>query len=142
MSGLGTRPIRKPQGLTGSQNQQIQHILSKYDPENLTAEDARSIFKSFRGADIPFGPGLKEAINGAGFDAQLLVEMDRPDETFQVNPDASGQNHIPSSALQSLQSILGQYDLDSLSPEDKDNLISQLKQTGLMKKGNLVDLGA
>lgn len=135
MQGVGARP--RPQPLTDEQKNTIQSILSNYDPDNLTADDAKAIFKSFREAGIRPAQGMKEAIGAAGFDAEQLRTMgmgDKPPEMGGMGPQG-----LNLANLQSLQAILNQYDLSSLSADQEDSLVSQLESSGLMKTGLMVD---
>ena len=77
-SMMGPRGQFNSQPLTEDQKTQIQTILSQYDPKNVTAEDAKSIFQAFRDAGIKPARGMKEVIETAGFDADALREMARP----------------------------------------------------------------
>lgn len=48
--------------LTDDQKSAIQDILSNYDPENITKEDAKEIWQAFQDAGIQPQEGLKEVI--------------------------------------------------------------------------------
>jgi hypothetical protein len=128
--------------LTTEQTQQIQSILSDYDPSNITETDAKAIFKAFQDAGIQPGKGMKEAIESAGFDAEKLRELGMPDD----RPEMRGVSQTSSkvgfnlSALQSLQSILNQYDLTNLSNDQEKNLFSSLQTAGLLTPGSMVDM--
>jgi hypothetical protein len=146
---FGAGMSTKPQALTDDEKSKIKSILSNYDPDNVTAEDAKSIFDAFREAGIRPGPGMKEAIDDAGFDAEELRSLARPDDAPPPPPPqshrqgskASGSG-IDISVLQNLQSILGQYDLSNLSSDQENQLVSQLNQAGLIKSGYIIDLSA
>jgi hypothetical protein len=150
-TGLGLFP--KPQPLTDDQKEQVQSILSDYDSENLTADDAKAIFKKLREAGIQ-GPGVREAIEDAGFDAEQVRSLAGNEGPGGPGghggpggpggPGKPGQSQgLNLSSLKSLQSILSQYDdLSSLTTEQQSNLFSQLTSSGLLKNGNLLDLSA
>lgn len=133
--------------LTDTQKQQIKDILSDYDASNVTAEDAKAIFQAFKDAGIEPGMGMRETIEEAGFDAENLRELGMPDDKGGTPPPppsggmsgtsstAATSSSMSLSALQSLQSILSQYDLTNLSDEEKGNLFSQLSNSGLVRSG-------
>lgn len=133
--------MRGPQSLTADQNQTVQDILSEYDTEDLTAEDAKSIFKAFEEAGIR-GPGLREAVKGAGFDADQVWSLAHDGETPPA-PPSGGQRggQINLNSLQSLQTILDQYDLTDMTDDQESALLSQLEDQGLLNTGGLIDLG-
>lgn len=144
--GIDTSFRPRFQSLTDDQKSQVDSILSQYDKDNLTSEDAKSIFNAFKEAGIG-GPGLRETIEAAGFDAEELRSM----AGFEGKPPQGGgrppapqqsSQNVNLSALQSLQTILSQYDLSSLSSDQETDLMGQLQEAGLMKSGNLIDLSA
>ncbi len=69
MSGM-----QRPDPLTDEQKTKVKDLLSQYDSENLTVEDAKSLFKSIQEAGIK-GPGLRDAIQEAGFDADKVWSL-------------------------------------------------------------------
>jgi len=64
--------------LTVEQIAQVKAILSKYDPNTLTAEQARAIHEAFHQAAIPGGPAENQAVQAAGFDVDKLHQLDAP----------------------------------------------------------------
>lgn len=138
----GNRAFPAPQPLTDEQKSQVQSILSQYDPSKVSAEDAKNIFKAFRQADIQPGPDLKNAISAAGFDADNLRSLARPERHHghgygHHHRAASGSgNGVDMSTLQSLQSILNQYDLSNMSPDQEKELLSELNNAGLRGVGS------
>ena len=152
--GMSGRQWAAPAPLTDDQKSQVQSILSQYDSKNVTATDAKSIFKAFREAGIGPSPDLRDAISKAGFDAQQLRSLAQPEGSSghhhhhhgaqgagQSGTAASGQG-LNTSALQSLQSILGQYDLTNLSDDQKSGLMTQLNNAGLLQSGYTINLSA
>ena len=131
MQGPPPPPPSEP--LTDEQKTQVKDILSNYDAQNLTAADAKSILEQLRESDIKPGEDLKNAIEDAGFNADQIFYLARPsDENEQGNfwaSQAANQN-VNLSLLQSLQSILSQYDLNNLSSDQQTNLTSQLLGVG------------
>lgn len=79
------RPDRRPpqeqaDTLNVKQTQKINKILTDYDSESLTADDAKSIMKAIRDAKIPGGKGVEKAINAAGFDFEEIRKLAPPPE--------------------------------------------------------------
>ena len=140
-------PPSQSTALTDDQKQQVQTILSKFDASNLTSASAQSIFKQLQQAEIQPGKDLKDTIKAAGFDMDHLASWAAP---------TSGQDHsrggaerlqshtqgINRSALQSLQSILGQYDLKNMTDDQQKGLLAQLDQAGLLQSGDIINIGA
>lgn len=139
MQGMGMQ--RRPQSITDEQKKQIQNILSQYDSSNVTAEDAKSIFEAFKSAGIQPGPGMRETIEAAGFDAEAMRTMGMPEPPPGGGMQGvGGQQGINLTALQSLQDILSQYDMSNMSDDEKEQLLGQLNSAGLMKTGYTIDL--
>jgi hypothetical protein len=148
LSGMGMYAPRQPQPLTDEQKSQVQSILSQFDPESLTAEDAKSIFDQFREAGIQPNPEIRDLIADSGFDPEELRTLARPEgEPGPRGPkpnDQQGQAQgLNVSSLQSLQTILDQYDLSKdLSADQQNSLLTQLNQAGFKNLGFLLDLSA
>jgi hypothetical protein len=138
MMGSGMR--FKMESLTEEQQNKIQTILSQYDPENISTEDAKAIFQSFSEAGIKPARGMKEAIEAAGFDADDLRAKVIPEGGLSNIPKNSNNSRINLSALQSLQDTLSQFDLTNLSEDDATSLLSILQEQGFMNSGSMIDL--
>ncbi len=139
----GTQPPPPPpqqsQELTDEQKSTIEEILSEYDPDNITEDDAKEIFQKFSDAGIQPAAGMKEAIEEAGFDAEQIREWAMPD-IGNMGYSSSSQG-INTSALQSLQTILNQYDFSNLSSDKQESLYTQLQSAGLLYSGTIIDIG-
>jgi hypothetical protein len=72
------KTLTPTQTLSSDQTATIKKILSKYNPSNLTAADARAIHEQFRAAGIHAGPENRDAIIAAGFDPDKLRTLDPP----------------------------------------------------------------
>jgi hypothetical protein len=150
ISGLGSLQLmqmgmtgsRKEVALTDDQKSTVEDILSQYDPENMTEEDAQEIFDAFREAGIEPGESLKETVEAAGFDLEAF-KPEGPQGPPPPPPSTSSSSQkISASSLQSLQTILNQYDLSNLSAEDEESLISQFQEAGLLNTGSLFSIEA
>lgn len=131
--------------LTDEQKQTIADILSEYDSENISEADAQEIFQKFKDAGITPARGMKEAIEAAGFDAEDLRAKGMPEGQQPPPPppdQTSGSGSVNVSALQSLQSILSEYDLNSITEDQQSELLTKLNEAGLLRTGYSIDLSA
>ncbi len=71
-------PPRENQQFTDAQKATVASILSQYDQSSMTAEDAKAINDAFRAAGLRGGPGLKNAIEAAGYDPETITRLDPP----------------------------------------------------------------
>jgi len=144
----GTGMMRPPQFQTFTEDQksQVASILSEYDSASLTAEDASSINESFKEAGFNGGFGLYQAIKEAGFDGDTIRELDPASQVKgpppPPPPSGGGATGLNEEALAELQSILEQYDLENLSSEDENELLSALDESGLLMSGLLFNTSA
>ncbi len=67
-SAMMPPPMRGARPLTDDQRSQLQDILANYDPENMTAEDTRTMRDEIRATGIRPGRELKSALEEAGFE--------------------------------------------------------------------------
>lgn len=129
--------------LTDEQKELIDSILENYDTDSLTAEDAQDIIKQFQDAGIEPSDALKEYVQDSGYDLEQFAPKGMPDSS-QENYFWASQNNtsLNTYALQTLQSILNQYDLSNLTSDQEDNLFTQLNSYGLLQGGSLISMGA
>lgn len=64
--------------LTDAQKAQVKAILSKFDPNALTADKAKAIHEAFRQAGLRGGPAMNNAVKAAGFDPDKLRDLAPP----------------------------------------------------------------
>lgn len=76
-------PQDKVEKLTDTQIAQIKTILSDYDADSITAEDAKAIHEAFRKEGLRGGKAVDEVIEEAGFDTKKLRELAPPPEMKQ-----------------------------------------------------------
>ena len=143
---MGSMRPPKFHPLTDEQKSQLSEILSQYDPQNITKEDAQAMFKAFRESGIG-GPELKKAMEEAGFDADKVWELahgDKPPRPPEGQESTGGREFgsINTSALETLQSILSQFNLSDMSEENQTSLIQKLKESGLLLQGGVIDIRA
>ncbi|MDO6567871.1 hypothetical protein Q4561_12435 [Alteromonas sp. 1_MG-2023] len=72
-AGMPPRP--EGQALTDSQKESVSSILSSFDPENLSSDDAASIVEQFKEAGIEPSKSLNTALSSAGFDGKNVAEL-------------------------------------------------------------------
>ncbi len=133
-------PHHPKQKLTEEQLETIKSILSQYDPDSLTAEDAKAMNDAFRDAGIKAGPGLRNAIESAGFDPDEISRLyPPPDENMPRIVLFDENNSINREALQKTYDILSNYDLADMTEEEGVSLIKQLADEGLLERGSVVD---
>lgn len=132
----------KSQPLTETQKSSVQDILSKYDSANVTREDAQSIFQSFKDAGIRPSRELRDMITAAGFDAEALRDMARPDKNAQGSAASArnSKNNVDLSALKSLQELLGKFDLGNMTSDNSQTLVTKLQELGFLNPGSVIDL--
>ncbi len=72
------RPERTQEKLTAYQIKVVKAILSKYDKQALTSEDAIAIQDEIRKAGLELGPETDKVIDDGGFDAKKLRDLASP----------------------------------------------------------------
>lgn len=71
--GMPPRPEGQP--LSDSQKETVSSILSSYDADNLTSDDASAIVEQFKQAGIEPSKSLNSLLSSAGFDSKNLAEL-------------------------------------------------------------------
>ncbi|MEI6647317.1 MAG: hypothetical protein WCP12_14880 [bacterium] len=66
------------ESLTAAQIEQVKKILSAYDANTLTADQAKAIHESFRQAGLPGGPAMNSAVKAAGINPDKLRDLAPP----------------------------------------------------------------
>jgi hypothetical protein len=64
----------RTKALSDGQKRTVQQILAKYDPRNLSYEDASAIFRALEEVEI-YSPGVFEEVHKAGIDPRKLFTM-------------------------------------------------------------------
>ena len=116
--------------LTDEQKTSLEEILAKYDPENMTEEETKTMMDEIRSAGIRPSREFGEIMNAAGF---------KPPERPQGSPPqdfAMGtQENLPQYLLDFIQKL----ESGSVTQEDIDTLIKNLQNSGEAIHGQLVD---
>jgi hypothetical protein len=115
-----------------SQKTAVQKVLSNYDSENLSSNDAKEISNSFKELGITPSSDLRQTIEDAGFDADAIRDMSG---TSQAMMGAEGKQPPPpppppQQNNEEEQSILEEILAEILEGDDEDeaNQLSQSEQ--------------
>ena len=151
-SMYGAGAMQAPQPLTADQKKLVQSILSQYDPTKLSASDAKSIFQSLKDNGIRPNSEVRDMMKTAGYDTQQLGALagvgghhhghHHAGGASETSAASSSSTSLNASALQSLQSILNQYDLTNLSQDQGTDLMTKLGEAGLTQAGSTINLSA
>ena len=118
--------------LTDDQKTQALEIISQYNPENMTEEDKSAMRAELRDAGIKPSRGLKEIIEGEGF------EVEGPKGSRPPHGSKGGQRgeRIENSQI---TEFLEKYDAGEITDEDIDSLVQLLKKGGQDPLGVVLD---
>lgn len=132
--------------LSEEQKTSITDILSKYDPENLSEEDVQSIKDALKEAGVGPSAGLKSALEEAGFDAEAFRPAGPPPGGPgqaggpPPGPPPGGESEEASEeTLKTIASIFEEYDLESLTEDDLDEIQQKLKDAGISLPGSVIN---
>jgi len=132
-----------PQPLSDEQKSLVEETLANYDAENLTEEDALAIVDAFKEAGIKPGRELAELTSELGFDAREIGDLAgvEPPKGPPPPPPPGEDQSLNTEDLSTLQSIIDDYDLNDLSEEEEEEIISQLEDAELInEEGSLISL--
>lgn len=115
--------------LTYEQSVKIQDILAQYDSDKLSAQDASEIVSQISDLGVKPSRALAQELDAVGFNAKAIGDAARA---------AAGSN-LPATALanpddatfDTLAAILGEYDLENLSEDDRTAITSALRDVGV-----------
>jgi hypothetical protein len=136
----GGRPPSQP--LSNDQKTLVEETLSAYDADSLTEDDAQAIVQAFKDAGIRPGKELEGLASDLGFDLREVGELaglEKPDGPPPSPPP--GGDSLNTQDLSTLQSIIDNYDLNDLSEEEEEEIITQLEDAELInEQGSLLSL--
>lgn len=151
VSSISGGPPPPPQGgfggassVTSEQASAVADLLSDYDAEGLSEEDAQSIVSQIKELGIKPGAGLADTLAASGFDAQDLAEtaglspQGGPPGGGKGGPPPGGgqQGQVNSEAIAALNTLIEAADGEDISEDDLNALISDLETSGLdLSKG-------
>lgn len=122
--------------LTEEQKKTLQDIIAKYDPENMTSEDTKSMMDEIKEAGIKPSKEFGEIMNTAGF-----KPPERPSGPPPSGPppsetqESSTDNDLTSQLLD----LLNEQKSGSVSEEDLNTFIETLKSSGNSLIGTLIN---
>ena len=116
--------------LTDDQKTTLQEIISKYDPENMTAEDQKTMMDEIKAAGIQPSKEFGEVMNEAGFKPPEKPEGPPPDSSTQGT-----NSNLPDYLLEFIQ----KQEAGTVTQDDINSLIQSLQNSGSTTSGNLVD---
>ena len=134
--------------LTDDQKTKLQEIISQYDPNNMTADDMKSMMDEIKSAGITPSKGLKDTLDAAGFKPpekpQGPPPNGQPPENFVQSGSSSNSSSTSST---SSSSDISQYLLDFLkkqnsgqvSQSDINSLIQKLTNYEASGSGSIID---
>ncbi len=124
--------------LSSSDYEAISSILSQYDASNLTQSDAKSIAVSFKEEGIRPSHQLVNAMDSLGFSAQEVGELAGVDGVGLVPPPPPappppppGSNTLSDLQVETMWSILAEYDADNLTQSEAEDIDSALRAAGI-----------
>lgn len=131
--------------LSDEQKSTIAGILSQYDPEDVDEEDVKSIRDQLREAGVRPSPELKTLLEESGFDAEAF----RPAGPPSGGPGQAGGRPPPGAGgetseetLKTIASIFEDYDLESLTEDDLDEIQQKLQEAGIALPGSVINQSA
>lgn len=144
---------RESESLTSEQQATISEVLSQYDSENLTADDATAIVESFAEAGIQPSEALATEMTNAGFDMATIGDlagaggpggMGGPPPPPPPSGEANGvSSEELSSMVEYLDSALEDGSLDISSDTRMEDMLALLSEKfGITEDTNLVDVSA
>ncbi len=128
-----SRPLIKKDGnqagvnsLTSSEEKIVKSILSKYNPNSLTATEAKAIHEDFRKTGLRAGPAMDEIMRESGFNPQEIRRLAPPPERNQrdENGPATRPDQPPRSTNR-VNGINGQISKNSKPGGDQRYSIEQ-----------------
>jgi len=143
--------------LTEEQKSTVEGVLSQYDADSLSEEDAQSIKQELNSAGIQPSRELGAFIEEAGFDSGLAKPPGGPGGPNGAGGPPGGQaggpppgqggpgqseDLISQEGLQALTTILEGFDLENLDEDDITSIQDQLAEAGFLGQGSVVNLGA
>jgi len=111
LRGSEERREERIEPLTETHKETIKTILSNYDADLLTAEDALAIHEAFREAGLRGGPAAEDAIREAGFNPDKLRDLAPPPDmevNGRHNNSEQGNNEMPGQKKYSIEQAISE----------------------------------
>jgi len=128
-----------PPSLNGEQQALIIDVLSPFEPENLSQDDAMEIVSVFSEAGIRPGKQLEELMAAQGFDAKNVGELAGIDKsTPQIQPKAVSADLKVDQLVSFLEALMTDKVGGSLTDEDKQQIYHELLLRFGIEQGELL----
>lgn len=141
-SGIATQSTTL--SLTAEQKETVTSVLKDFDAENISEADAKLIATAFKEAGIQPSQQLAQALSDEGFDARDIGQKagaGRPDGPPPPPKQENDETSFNTSALQTLQDILDEYELDSLTAEEEQDILTALEKEGFLdNQGSIISI--
>ncbi|WP_028862546.1 hypothetical protein [Psychromonas aquimarina] len=133
--------INKPT-MSAEQRETAVELLSNFDADALSTDDAVTIAAGLAEAGISPGKELAELMKNNGFDAQSIGETAGADSRPMPPQPPAGE--MPQAEMFSyLEEILAEYDSSQLSDSDKDSILAAVQSKfGLSSSDSIIDITA
>ncbi len=150
IGGMTPQMIAPPtQSLSEEQETGLQDILSNYDTDNISDEDAAEIVSGIQELGIQPGKALGDALGTAGINARDLASQAGIAPKGPPPPGGPGGGQgggqtggVNEAAVEVLESVLEALESDELTSADEFQayLQEQLEEAGLDPTASLVDI--
>jgi len=114
--------------LTTDQQDQLQTLLSEFDVDNLSADDATKIVSSIQEMGIEPSQSLTDLMADSGFDAQAIGDMGGANRPPPPPPPQESTTTESSELVSFLEELLESYDSEELSDENKDSILAAVQE--------------
>ncbi len=121
--------------LTDEQKTQLEEILSKYDPENMTDENRQALMEELKTAGIPLTRDAAEILEKSGFE--------RPEGPPPPPPGPPPQDSGTTTPLNAtFVQLMEQYQAGEIAEEEFLDQLNMLKEQIVNGTGGLIDTTA
>ncbi|HNY25994.1 MAG TPA: hypothetical protein PLA90_05765 [Candidatus Sumerlaeota bacterium] len=120
--------------LTDEQKTQLEEILSKYDPANMTEADKKALMEELRSANIPPCKATFETMEAAGFA--------KPTPPAGPPPEESSSTSSSSSVNASFLELLQQFQSGQVSESEFIDELNAIKEELEQNTGAVIDTTA
>jgi|WetSurMetagenome_2_1015567.scaffolds.fasta_scaffold688744_1 hypothetical protein len=118
--------------LTDDQKSALEEILAKYDVEEMTDDEKKSMMDEMKSTGIPMTSDTKEIMDAAGFTPPEKPQGPPPEES------TSTEEEIP----EYLKDFIEKQQAGEVTQEDIDTLVEKLQASGETVPGALIDTKA
>ncbi len=129
--------------MSAEQRETAAELLSNFDAETLSTDDAVYIVTALADAGIGPGKELAELMKDNGFDAHSIGEAAGAQSDRMPPPPSPAGEAQSAEILTYLEEILAEYDSSKLSDTDKESILSAVQSKfGLSSVDSIIDVTA